>query len=48
MGKEEQWFPSASLSSDRVPVENSSTGPRPVEHASVEPRTSNLHESVGV
>ncbi len=41
-GNEEQWLPSASCSSDRAPVENVSLGTRSVEHASVEPRMSNL------
>lgn len=42
MGNDEQWLPSASCSSDRAPVESASLGTRPIEHASVEPRMSNL------
>ena len=41
-GNEEQWLPSASCSSDRAPVENVTLGPRPIGHARVEPRMSNL------
>ncbi len=47
MGNEEQWLPSASCRSDRAPVENVSMGMMPLEHASVEPRMSNL-ASIGL